>query len=162
MLGRERYLLGNEMYRDLRQKEAEEHLRRAVELLEGIYYDVAEPEALSQVLMLLGVTMVEQGAAAPSHLAFKLALFVLPSTKLQRGYYPKPVEDAVLLACEDLRESADKEVPLGSPDRAAQFMAANGLDVLFTPIVVLEEERRYVLLLAFERKSHSVTFRERL
>ena len=48
LIGRERYLLGKELYEDLRQAEAEQNIQRAVELLGAIFYDLVEPDAFAE------------------------------------------------------------------------------------------------------------------
>jgi len=162
VLGRERFLLGKEFYHDLRQAEAEDHLSRAVKLLDPVYYDAVEPQTYSEILLLLGVTLMEEGKPAAALQAFKRALFLAPATRFISGYYPKPVEDSLVVACEDLRQSLKKEMPLGSLERTLKFMKKYRLDTLFFPLVEMEDGKRELVLVAFERKTRTLASRTRI
>jgi hypothetical protein len=161
VIGRERYHMGHEYYRDLRQPEAEESLGRSIDLLDSIYYDAVEPQAFSEILFLLGITLVEEGKAARAHQAFKRALFLSPLTTFSPGYHPRPVEQALTVACEDLQASLEKEVPFSSVDRTFRFMRSFGIDVLFYPVLIMEGEQRVLLLLGYDRKTSTLAFRHR-
>lgn len=161
-LGRERYHMGHEYYRDLRQPEAAESLTKAIETLDGIYYDAAEPQAFSEILFLLGITLVEEGQAAQAHQAFKRALFLSPLTTFSPGFHPRPVEQAMSVACEDLQKSLEKELPLGTQERTFTFMRKQKLDVLFYPLIVREEDASVLLLIAWDGKAKNVVLRERI
>jgi hypothetical protein len=161
VLGRERYMLGKEFYRDLRQVDAESHLLRSIELLDGIYYDVVEPEALAEIQLLLGVTLVEEGRAAQAHLAFKRSLLLAPASRFPAGYYPQPVEQALTVACEDLRQSLEREVPVGTVERTGKFLADLKLDALFFPLLVSGDEGGVELVLVvYTRQSRAAVLRE--
>lgn len=162
VLGRERYHMGHEYYRDLRQPEAAESLTRSIEMLDGIYYDSVEPQAFSEILFLLGITLIEEGRAAEAHQAFKRALFLSPTTTFSPGFHPAPVEQALSVACEDLQKSLEKEVPLGTQERTFAFMRKQKLDVLFYPLVVLEDQEYVLRLIAWDGKAKSVVLRERI
>ncbi|MBM4353646.1 MAG: hypothetical protein FJ109_07575 [Deltaproteobacteria bacterium] len=160
VLGRERYMLGKEFYRDLRQADAEPQLLRSVELLDTIYYDVVEPEALAEIQLLLGVTLVEEGRVAQAHLAFKRSLLLAPASRFPAGYYPQPVEQALTVACEDLQQSLEREVPLGSVDRTVRFLSDLKIDVLFFPLLVSGEDGVELILVAYDSRSRSTVLRE--
>lgn len=162
VLGRERYHMGHEYYRDLRQQEAAESLARSIEILDGIYYDAVEPQAFSEILFLLGVTLVEEGRVADAHQAFKRALFLSPHTTFSRGFHPPPVEQALSVACEDLKKSLEKEVPLGTQERTFAFMRKMKIDVLFYPLIGEEEGVTVLRLLAWDGKTGNVALRERI
>lgn len=162
VIGRERYLMGHEYYRDLRQQDAETSLQKSTAILENIYYDIVEPHAFSQVLFLLGITLVEVSKAADAHQIFKRALMLSPSTSFTPGYHPQPVEQAMSVACEDLRRSTAREIPLTSIERTVRFMKHNKLSTLVYPVLIKEKDEHELLLIVFERSSRTVTFRQRL
>jgi hypothetical protein len=162
VLGRERFLLGKEFYLDLRQKEAEENLGRAVEFLDAIFYDVVEPHAFAEVLLLLGVTLMEEGRAASAHQALARSLQSAPGQKVPSGYYPKPVEQALLIACEDAFHSLEREVPLGGFDRLQQFMTKFDLDTVILPVLVKEKDSRMLVLVGYDAGGRGMTFREQI
>jgi len=160
VLGRERFMLGKEFYRDLRQADAESHLQRALELLDGIFYDVVEPEALAEIQLLLGVTLVEEGRAAQAHLAFKRSLLLAPASRFPAGYYPQPVEQALTVACEDLQQSLEREVPLGTVERTGRLLTDLKLDALFFPLLVAGDDGVELILVAYERHGRTAVIRE--
>ena len=162
VLGRERYHMGHEYYRDLRQPEAAESLTRSIEMLDGIFYDAVEPQAFSEILFLLGITLVEESRAAEAHQAFKRALFLSPMTTFSPGFHPRPVEQALSVACEDLQKSLEKEVPLGTQERTFAFMRKQKLDILFYPLVVADDGAPVLRLLAWDSKAKNVVLRERI
>jgi hypothetical protein len=162
VVGRERYHMGHEYYRDLRQSEAIDSLNRGVEVLDDISYDAVEPQAFSEVLFLLGIALVEQGQAAKAHQAFKRALFLSPLTTFSPGFHPKAVEQAMAVACEDLEQSLEKEVPLGTQERTFAFMSRHRLDALVYPLVVMDEGEKVLLLLIYDGKSMTVSMREHI
>ena len=160
VVGRNFFLLGKEHYQDLRQKEAEGNFGQAVELLESIFYDMVEPSALAEVLTLLGVTLIEEERFAYAHQAFKRALFVAPAARFVPGYYPQPVETAILDACQDLRHSAPREMPLGSLERTVSFLNQSKLDALFFPVVLNPHGQDLVLMLVgFEARGRTLPYR---
>lgn len=161
VLGREFYLLAQEEYQDVRQAEAESHLRRAVEILDGIYYDLVEPEAMAQILLLLGVTQVERGQAGQAHVSMRRALFLWPSLHMAKGYYPAAVEAALLTACEDLQASMGG-FPLNTMERAVEFLRANNLDTLLVMLATGQGESQHLEVVSLERSTRSVSFRESL
>jgi len=160
VVGRERYLMGKELYNDLRQPEAEDSLRRALDLLESVYYDLVEPDAFSEILMLLAVTLVEEGKSAQALAAFKRTVLLHPNLRLPAGYHPKSVEESLILACEDVRQSLEREIPLAGADRTQDLMDRHGVDVLVLPLLTSVEDRRVLVLVLFERGQLSVSFRE--
>ncbi len=160
ILGRERFMLGKEFYRDLRQADAEAHLARSIELLDAIYYDVVEPEAMAEIQLLLGVTLIEEGRAAQAHLALKRSLLLAPASRFPAGYYPQPVEQALTVACEDLRQSLEREVPLLTVERTSKLLADLKLDALFFPLLVSGDEGVELVLVAFEKQARSAVLRE--
>ncbi len=162
VVGRERYLLGKELYRDLRQNEAEESLRRSVDLLDSVFYDVVEPEEHSDVLLLLGVTLMEGGRTAQAHGAFKRALSLYPTMRIPKGHYAEPIEKALLVACVDLRQSMEKEIPLSNVERTVAFMSKHKLDSLFFPVFIKENGKKTMLLVVFERTTRSLAFRDEI
>lgn len=159
LVGRERYLLGKELYEDLRQNEAEQNLLRAAELLQAIFYDLVEPDAFAKILLLLGTTHIEMNKAAEAHQAFKRANFLAPDGRFPGGYYPRQVEQAMLVSCEDLRQTTDREYPRGNLGRTREFMKAQKLDTLFYPLLQQGEERTELLLLGYERETATPVFR---
>ena len=160
VLGRERYHMGHEYYRDLRQQEAAESLTRSIEMLNSIFYDAVEPQAFSEILFLLGITLVEEGRIADAHQAFKRALFLSPHTTFSPGFHPPPVEQALSVACEDVQKSLEKEVPLGTQERTFAFMRKMKVDVLFYPLIVKEGDASVLRLLAWDGKAKNVVLRE--
>jgi hypothetical protein len=162
VLGRERYHMGHEYYRDLRQPEAAESLIRSIEMLDSIFYDAVEPQAFSEILFLLGITLVEESRAAEAHQAFKRALFLSPMTTFSPGFHPHPVEQALSVACEDLQRSLEKELPMGTQERTFDFMRKQKLDILFYPLVVTENGSAVLRLLAWDGKAKNVVVRERI
>lgn len=161
VLGREFYLLAQEEYQDVRQAEAEAHLRRAVEILDDIYYDLVEPEAMAQILLLLGVTQVERGQAGQAHVSMRRALFLWPSLHVAKDYYPAAVEAALLNACEDLRESMGG-FPLNSIERAIEFLRVNNLDTLLVTMAGAQSDGQTLDVVSLERSTGSVSYRESL
>ncbi len=159
VLGREFFLLAQEEYQDVMQAEAESHLRRSVEILDSIYYDLVEPEAMAQILMLLGVTQVERGQPGQAHVSLKRALFLWPSLHVARGYYPAAVEAALLTACEDLRASMEG-MPLNSLQRAVGFLDANNVDTLLVLLAEPEGAAPSLQVVALERSTRTLGFRE--
>jgi len=162
VLGRERFLLAKEFYRDLRQEEAEENLERSVELLESVYYDAVEPDALAEIFLLLGVTLMEEGKAARAHQAFKRSLMLAPSARFSQGYYPEAVEQAIGIACEDLAVSMEREVPLGTVERSQAFLQIHSLDALFFPVYGKADGKDDLTIVVFERGARTASFRERI
>ena len=162
VVGRERYLLGRELYRDLRQNEAEESLRRAVDLLDAVFYDIVEPEEHSDVLLLLGVTLMEGGHTAQAHGIFKRALSLFPTMRIPQGHYAQPIEKALQVACVDLRQSLEKEIPLSTVERTVAFMSKHKLDSLFFPVFVQDGDDKTMLLIVFERTTRSLAFRDEI
>lgn len=160
VIARERYFHARELYDDMRLKDAESSLRRAVELLDSVFYDLVEPEAFSEILLLLGITLMEEGSSAHAHTILKRALFLNPDMHLTRGYYPAPIEKAVVTACEDLRQSIEKEIPLTTVQRTVRFMELYKLDSLFFPVIIASEGIRSMQVVVFERSSKSITTRE--
>jgi hypothetical protein len=160
VIARERYFHAKELYDDLRLEDAEKNLRRAVELLDSVYYDLVEPEAFSEILLLLGITLMEKGDAAVAHTVLKRSLFLNPHMRLNKGYYPALIEKSLGTACEDLRQSIEKEIPLLTVQRTVRFMELYKLDTLFFPVVTAKEAVRSVLVVVFERSTKSITTRE--
>jgi len=159
LVGRERYLLGKELYEDLRQDEAEQNLMRAAELLKSIYYDLVEPDAFAEVLLLLGATHIELKKAAEAHQAFKWANFLAPHVRFPPGYHPQQVEQAMLVSCEGLRQTMDREYPRGNLDLTRKFMNALKLDTLFYPLMQQGESGPELVLIAYDRDASVPVFR---
>lgn len=158
-LGREYYLLAQEEYQDLRQAEAEAHLKKAVEVLDSIYYDMVEPEAMAQILMLLGVTQLERGQAGAAYVSLRRALFLWPAMRITKGYYPEAVEASLMTACTDLRDSLSS-VPLSTLERSLAFMGANHLDTLLFLILTPDAPGPRLHVVALEQSTRTVGFRE--
>lgn len=159
VVGRERYLLAKEYYRDLRQTEAVENLERSIDTLIGIYYDLVEPEALAEILLLAGVTLVEVGHFPEAHLAFKKALSLNPMLHLTRGFFPEPVERAITIACTDLQEGSSGLQPqeLGRYQALAKEL---GVDSLFFSRIITREDRLFFDLTVLEKKGGNIAFQE--
>lgn len=162
-LGRDYYLLAQEEYRTLRSAEADQHLRKAVEVFDSIYYDLVEPEAMSQVLLLMGVNLVERSDGPAAHLAFKRALMLAPGLRVQKGYYPPAVESALEVACEDVHASLDG-MPLSSLDRALGLMTSEHIDWLVFPIVRYQAEtgKQQLVFAVLDRDKRSVGYHEEI
>jgi len=159
VIGRERFLLGKELYEDLRQKEAEDNLRKSVELLEDVHYDLVEPEAFSQILMLLGVTLIEEGMEAAALVPFRKALLIHPDASDFKGYYPKPMEDALTLACEDIGQA----VPPPNTARYVALMQQNGIDArCHLTVAAAAEGELELVLVALDKTTETVSIEERM
>ena len=159
VLGRERYLLAKELYRELRQTEAEDNLLRSIRFLQQIFYELVEPEAFAEIYLLLGVTRMELGRNAEAHLAFKKAMFLNPRLPIQRGYYPEPVEQALTIACEDSRRSVGT-ISYEDVDRALHFMKSWKIDAIVISILSQQGGKTALFLGVLDQKSRSVVFRE--
>jgi hypothetical protein len=160
VVGRERFLMGKDLYMDLRQQEAEDNLRRSLEMLESIYYDLVEPDAFSEIVLLLAVTLVEEGKPAQALAAFKNTVLLHPNLRIPSGYHPKSVEESLVLACEDVRQSLEKEIPLAGADRTQRLMADQGIDTLIFPVLTASQGQQTLTLAVFEKGRASVAFRQ--
>jgi len=167
VLGREFFLLGQEEYKELRQAEAQRHLQRSVNLLDSVLYEFVEPEALSQILLLLGVTQVEVGEMGQAHINLRRALSIWPQTSVVKGYYPTAVERAISTACEDLLHTHATN-PTVLWESAAAIFQITKADTLFVilpgrnPGSDADSVGHQFELVAVDREPRAITFRDSL
>jgi len=159
--GRERYLLAREQYRELRHSEAESNLLHAIRILGSIFYELVEPEAFAEIYFLLGVTQIEMSRPEEAHQAFKRALALDPFLHVPPGYYPPPVEQALTVACTDLRSGT---APPTGPDihRGKALAETLGLDALLLIRSGGEPGHPRLALVVLDRRTGSLSFEEEI
>jgi tetratricopeptide (TPR) repeat protein len=159
--GRERYLLAREQYRELRHPEAESNLLHAIRILGEIFYELVEPEAFAEIYFLLGVTQIEMGRPEEAHQAFKRALALDPFLHVPSGYYPARVEQALSVACTDLRSGTAP--PTGSDIHRGKALAETlALDALLVVRWGGTPDRPRLALVVLDRRTGSLSFEEEI
>ncbi len=159
--GRERYLLAREQYRELRHSEAESNLLHSIRILGAIFYELVEPEAFAEIHFLLGVTQIEMGRPEDAHQAFKRALTLDPFLHVPSGYYPALVEQALSVACTDLRSGTTP--PAGSDiHRGKELAEILGLDALLIIRWGGTPDDPRLALVVLDRRTGSLSFEEEI
>ena len=116
--------LGQDLYRNLRQKDAAAALEKGVDAVATEFLDVVEPELVSDLYLYLGLSYLEQGSAPLAHVAFKNMFFVSPERRFRKGYFPPDTESAIHAAAVDFQRTYSLDAPLGSATRANALMRA--------------------------------------
>ena len=124
--------LGEELYRNLRQKDALDALDKGIEAATSDYLDVLVPGLVSDLYLYQGLSELEQGSPALAHVAFKNLFFVTPSRKFKKGYFPVETESALRAAAVDFMKTYPLDMPQGTVQRAAASRkAGNALAVVY-------------------------------
>jgi hypothetical protein len=116
--------LGEELYRNLRQKDALGALDKGVDAVASEFLDALVPDLASDLYLFQGLSHLEQGEVALAHVAFKNMFFVTPQRKFRRGYFPAETEAAIQAAAVDFVKTYALDMPFGTLLRAAAFRRA--------------------------------------
>jgi len=155
------YRVGLEHYLALQTDRAIGNLKNAERFYDDVYETLVDPAALGDVLLILGVSHIEQGEPELAHLAFKRLFLHQPQRHVKKGFFPERIEQALAAALVDFNASGPKDQPLGSPDRLEQLGADLGLDVMIHGAVTAEAGRLDVRLYAWDRQKQTQVMTER-
>lgn len=116
--------LGQELYRNLRQKDAVDALSKGLEAAASDFIEVLIPELASDLYLFEGLSRLEQGDAPMAHVAFKNMFFLTPQRRFKKGYFPASIEAAIRAAAVDFINTYPLDMPFGSLSRATAFRQA--------------------------------------
>jgi len=105
--------LGIEFYRNLQSDKAKETLKRGLKLALSFNVWAWKPALLSRFYFYLGLCSIDLKQPMEAYGYFRKVFMLNPAMKVQKGYYPEPVEKAIAVAFKDVVTSM--EHPVDSP-----------------------------------------------
>ena len=121
--------IGTNSYKHLRTSEAIRQLENAVEKFASIDYAVIDPKRVSELLMYLSLSYLNQGDNAARPLVLMKRMIRLdPSRLLRRGFYPDKIANFYASARQDLLRRLREEGPEVS--RAKRLVELTGADLV--------------------------------
>lgn len=144
-LAREWGRMGVESYKRVQTRAASEYLERSLQYFQAIHYDIVAPREVSEILMYLALSYLEDGTNVVRPLDVLQEMVRRdPARQLRRGYYP----DFVVQYFENARETLWRQLRTDGPPeeesrRIAQLVDA---DYIFHAYAIPTDQDRVELV----------------
>lgn len=144
-LAREWGQMGIEAYKRVQTQSATDYLERSLQYFETISHDLVAPEEVSEILMYLALSYLEDGTNVVRPLDVLQEMIRRdPSRRLERGYYP----DFIVQYYENARETLWRQLLEEGPPRgeSERIAGISGADFIFHGYAVPNEEESVELI----------------
>ncbi len=149
---------GENAYKNMDLPKSLEELNMASTLGMQQDLDILQPELLGKIEFLKGLALLEQGKTARAHIAFKGAIQFEPHHGRIQGYFPTAVEEAMMVALQELKTRQTPELE-HDPQRLANLLKRLHADQLLMPTILGTGIQKTLRLVVFDRHRKGIVFR---